>query len=128
MTNNQHFIAGVRAVGIYATDLEKSIRFYCDTLSFTLVTKIPPAIAILKSGSVSLYIESGYKPNTNQQENVRATVFLDVSVPATEMFTHLKSAGVKILQEKPERLGDDVWWFQFEDVDGNILEITSSSH
>jgi predicted enzyme related to lactoylglutathione lyase len=117
----------IRSIGIYADSLDKSLIFYTQVLGFELTAKIPPSIAMLKSGNINLYIESGYEPDSNQSSKARVTVFLESNVPAMNVFEHLKSNGVKILQEKPEQLDDNVWWFQFCDPDGNILEITSKN-
>jgi catechol 2,3-dioxygenase-like lactoylglutathione lyase family enzyme len=118
-------VDSVRAIGIYTTDLDRSTLFYKDVLGFELVTLIPPAIAIMKSGNVNLYIESGYNPDQEQKDKTRSSVFLEISIPAKQAFESLKADGVRLLQDSPEQLGDDVWWFQFCDPDGNILEFTS---
>ena len=117
----------IRSIGIYTNSLDKSLTFYTQVLGFEVTAKIPPSIAMLKSGNINLYIESGYESSPNKGEKTKVTVFLDTVIPAMQVFEHLKSAGVKILQEKPEQLDDNVWWFQFCDPDGNILEITSKT-
>lgn len=118
-------IDSIRAVGIYVNELSKSVGFYKTILGFDLVTEIPPAIAIMKCANINLYLESGYEPDQNQKDKARVSIFFETSTPSQNAFDMLKSNGVKILQEKPEQLGDDVWWFQFCDPDGNIIELTS---
>ena len=127
MDKTGQMFESIRSIGIYADSLDKSLIFYTLVLGFEVITRIPPSIAFLKSGNINLYIESGYEHGSDQSNEARVTVFLESNVPAMNVFEHLKSYCVKILQEKPQQLDDNVWWFQFCDPDGNILEITSKT-
>ena len=118
-------IDSIRAVGVYVTELSRSVDFYKTILGFDLISEIPPAIAIMKSGNINLYLESGYVSDKNQKDKARVSVFFETSIPSQNVYDMFKSNGIKILQEKPEQLGDDVWWFQFCDPDGNVIELTS---
>ena len=126
MENTGIIVESIRAVGIYVADLGKAVNFYKTMLGFDLVTEIPPSIAMMKSGNINLYLESGYDPNQDQKNKVRVSVIFEIAIPSQKAYDMLKNNGVTILQDKPEQLDDDVWWFQFCDPDGNVIELTSS--
>lgn len=125
MECTKKIVESIRAVGVYVTDLDRAVEFYKTILGFDLITKIPPTIAMMKSGIVNLYLESGYDPNHDQKDKTRVSVVFEIAIPSQNAYDMLKNNGVTILQDKPEQLDNDVWWFQFCDPDGNIIELTS---
>jgi len=50
--------------------------------------------------------------------------FLEAEKSASETYKALKAADVRLVQGAPEQVGDDTYSFQFEDPDGNIIEVT----
>lgn len=115
----------VRALAIYVTNSEKAKRFYTKILGFEVSAEIGPNLCFLKSksGEIYIYLEGGKKPISIDNQISRLSFFLQAEKSASETFAVLKAAGVKLLQEAPELVGDDVSCFQFEDLDGNIIEV-----
>ena len=117
--------AGVRTVAVYVTQIEKAKEFYSGLLGFGVSADLGPNLCFLrsKSGQVHIYLEGGHKPSSVDDDTARLSFFLEPEKGVSETFESLKAAGVELLQEAPEEVGDDTHWFQFKDPDGNILEV-----
>jgi catechol 2,3-dioxygenase-like lactoylglutathione lyase family enzyme len=119
--------SSIITVAVYVTDLERARKFYTDTLGFEVAADIPPNLCFLKSlsGKINIYLEGGKKPSSSDSETCRLSFFLQGEKSASFIHSHLKSKGVRVLQDAPEFVGDDTYCFQFEDPDGNILEVAA---
>jgi len=115
----------ISALAIYVTDLRKAKKFYTEVLGFELTAELGPKLCFLKSrsGSINIYLEGGKKQNSIDSQTCRLSFFLQAEKSASKTYATLKAAGVKLLQETPELVGDDTACFQFEDLDGNIVEV-----
>lgn len=115
----------IRALAIYVSDMEKAKKFYTEILGFEVSTQLSPNLCFLesKSGQIHIYLEGGNKPTSIDNRTIRLSFFLQAEKSASETYSALKTASVKILQEAPEQVGDDTSCFQFEDPDGNIIEV-----
>jgi len=69
-------------------------------------------------------LEGGCKPSAIDRETSRLSFFLEAEKSASETYKALKAADVRLVQGAPEQVGDDTYSFQFEDPDGNIIEVT----
>ncbi len=115
----------VRALAIYVTDLERAKKFYTEILGFMVSVELGPNLCFLesKSSEIQIYMEGGKKPVSIDNQTCRLSFFLQAEKPVSKVYAAFKAAGVKLLQEKPEFVGDDTYCFQFEDPDGNIIEV-----
>lgn len=115
----------VRALAVYATDLKRTKRFYTEVLDFELSAELGPSLCFLKSksGNINIYLEGGKKQTQVDNQTSRLSFFLQAERSASETHASLKAAGVNLLQEAPELVGDKTACFQFEDPDGNIIEV-----
>lgn len=115
----------VRALAIYVTDLKNAKKFYTEVLGFQLSSELGPNLCFLKSksGGINIYMEGGKKQTKTDSQTCRLSFFLQTENSASETYVTLKAAGVKLLQEDPELVGDDTACFKFEDPDGNIIEV-----
>jgi len=115
----------IRALAVYVTDLKKAKRFYTEILGFELSVDLEPNLCFLKSksGDINIYMEGGKKQTLIDNQTCRLSFFLQAERSASETYASLKVAGVKLLQEAPELVGDETACFQFEDPDGNIIEV-----
>lgn len=115
----------ITTVAVYVSDTERAKKFYIETLGFQMAADIHPNLCFLKSGSgrISIYLEGGKRHRNVDEGTCRLSFFLQAEKPASEVFEYLKERGVKVLQDKPQFVGDDTYCFQFEDPDGNILEV-----
>jgi len=118
---------GIGALAVYVADLARAKKFYTEVLGFELASDIPPNLCFLKSksGNIDIYMEGGKKPASIDNETCRLSFFLRTEESAPKTYDALKTAGVKLLQDAPEFVGDDTYCFQFEDPDGNIIEVTA---
>ena len=118
----------VRSLAVYVTDMKKAKRFYTKVLGFEVSAELAPNLCFLrsKSGNISIYMKGDNKPAFIDSQTTRLSFFLQAKDSASETYATLKAAGVKLLQESPEFVGDDTACFQFEDPDGNIIEVSGS--
>lgn len=118
----------IGALAIYVTDMKKAKKFYTEILGFEVSAEIGPNLCFLKSksGDIHIYMEGGNKPTSIDNQSTRLSFFLQAEDSASETYAALKAAGVKLLQEAPELVGDDTYCFQFEDPDGNIIEVAGN--
>lgn len=116
----------VRTVAVFATDLERAKRFYTEVLDFVLRVQPSEDLCFLRSrsGKIHLYLEGGHRPAASSADSAHLSFFLETKGPAREAFDRLLAAGVKLLEQSPEEVGDGTFVFRFEDPDGNILEAT----
>jgi catechol 2,3-dioxygenase-like lactoylglutathione lyase family enzyme len=113
-----------RTLAVYATDMARSRKFYTETLGFKVRAEVHPGLCFLASpnGKIDIYLEAGMKPATVNNGTTRLSFFLETESTAAETFARLKAAGVTLLQDAPEEVGDGIFCFQFLDPDGNVLE------
>ena len=114
----------VQTLAIYATDMARARRFYTEVLGFRVRADVHPGLCFLASpnGKIDIYLEAGMKPAAGDSSTRRLSFFLETESTAAETFDRLKAAGVTLLQDAPEEVGDGIFCFQFLDPDGNILE------
>jgi len=117
---------GIRALAIYVTDMDRAIKFYTETLGFEIPTKIHPNLCFLKfkNSNLHIYLEGGKKSSAIDVDTSRLSFFLEPEKTVSEVYATLKTKNVKLLQEAPELVQDDIACFQFQDPDGNILEVS----
>ena len=116
----------IRTVAVYVTDLGRAKTFYTEVLGFEVTAEVTPTLCFLRSrsGKISLYLEGGQKPAKTDARTVRLSFFLQTEQSAKDVYKALKARGVKLLQEAPEPVDENTSCFQFEDPDGNILEVS----
>jgi glyoxylase I family protein len=126
-TQTQHFIQGLWGVRYQVNDVQRSITFYTQTLSFNLDMHNLPAFGQVSIGDLKLILSgpgaSGSRPmpDGRQQEpggwNRVVLQVKDLSACATE----LKNRGVRFRNEM--EVGPGGKQIQVEDPDGNPLEL-----
>lgn len=114
----------IRTVAVYVTDLARARRFYPEVLGFQVRVEVHPGLCFLAApnGNIDVYLEAGMKPATTDHQTARLGFFLKTEGRASDAFARLKAAGVRLLQDAPEEVGDGILCFQFLDPDGNVLE------
>lgn len=115
-------------LAVYVTDMTRAKKFYTEILQFDISADLGPELCFLKSksGKFYIYLKGGYKPCAIDSRTSRLGFFLRSEKSAAETLAQLKAAGVKVLQETPEQVADDTACFQFEDPDGNIIDVAGS--
>jgi len=116
----------IRTVAVYVTDMGRAKTFYTEVLGFEVTAEVSPTLCFLRSrsGKISLYLEGGQKPAKIDARTVRLSFFLQTEQSAKDVYQALKAKGVKLLQEAPEPVDENTSCFQFEDPDGNTLEVS----
>jgi len=116
----------VHTLAIYVSDIARARDFYTRILGFKVRIDVHPGLSFLQSpnGEIDIYLEGGMKPVRPDNQSCRLSFFLEAGKSAAETYAALKTAGVKLLQAAPEPVSDDTACFQFEDPDGNILEVS----
>jgi predicted enzyme related to lactoylglutathione lyase len=119
----------IRALAIYVTDMGRAKKFYTEILGFQVSAELGPNLCFLESasGDIHIYLEGGNKPTSIDKKTSRLSFFLQAAKSAPETYAVLKKAGVKLLQDAPEFVGDGTLCFQFEDPDGNIINVAGKS-
>jgi predicted enzyme related to lactoylglutathione lyase len=119
----------IRALAIYVTNMGRAKKFYTEILGFKVSAEIEPNLCFLESesGNIHIYLQGGNKTTPIDRKTCRLSFFLQAEKSASETYALLKSAGVKLLQTAPELVGDNTSRFQFQDPDGNIIEIAGKS-
>lgn len=115
---------GVHTVAVYVSDMARAKEFYTQVLGFEQGWDVHENLSFLKVGTAHVYLEGGYEPAEISERIIRLSFFLEAEKSVKEVFDTLKARGVKLVQDSPEEIGHDVWWFQFRDPDGNILEVS----
>lgn len=115
-------IQGIGVITIYTDDYDKAIKFYSKFLGFEVKAKVGENGCWGTMGAVNVYIEGGNTKVNIQPNSTRSSVALTVA-SAESTFNEFKSGGVELIQNEPQLIGEEDWWFQFKDPAGNILEI-----
>jgi len=115
-------------LAVYVTDMARAKKFYTEVLKLEISADLGPELCFLKakSGEFTVYLRAGHKPHTADSKTSRLGFFLRSKESAAETLVQLKAAGVKVLQDEPEQVADDTACFQFEDPDGNIIDVAGS--
>lgn len=115
-------------LAVYVTDMARAKKFYTEVLKFEVSADLGPELCFLKaqSGKFYIYLKAGNTPHPVDDTMCRLGFFLRSKKSATETLAQLKSAGVTVLQDEPEQVGDDTACFQFKDPDGNIIDVAGS--
>ncbi|MBK9324320.1 MAG: VOC family protein [Bdellovibrionaceae bacterium] len=107
---------------IYVDELEINQKFYEKYLGFQQEQEFRPGEIFGKLGEIHCWMGSGYKRAATDEKSTRATVMFGVKSVGS-LYENLKSNGEKIIQEKPVQMKNGVFWLQFSDPSGNIIEV-----
>jgi predicted enzyme related to lactoylglutathione lyase len=117
----------IGSLAVYVSDMARAKKFYTEILGFEISADLEPNLCFLKSksGKIYIYLEGGKKTASIDNETCRLSFFLEAEKTAAETYAFLKKAGVSLLQSAPESVADDTACFQFQDPDGNIIEVSA---
>jgi predicted enzyme related to lactoylglutathione lyase len=107
---------------IYVDELETNQKFYEKYLGFKKEQEFRPGEIFGKLGDIQCWIGSGYKKADTTENSTRATVMFGVD-SVDSLFKSLKANGERIIQESPVEMQPGVFWLQFSDPSGNIIEV-----
>ena len=108
---------------IYCDDLHTAVEFYRELL------QLPEGMHLTDSScyfpmanSTGLFIESGYPKKEIAETDARTTFTIKVD-SAKKFHTKLVKKKVRVVQMQPMQMSDEIYWFQFFDPAGNLVEI-----
>ncbi len=107
---------------IYVDELDSNQKFYEKFLGFKKEQEFRPGEIFGKLGEIQCWIGSGYKKADTTEQSTRATVMFGVD-SVYSLFESLKANGEKIIQDAPVEMQPGVFWLQFSDPSGNIIEV-----
>jgi len=116
----------INTIAVYVSEMEPAKKFYTEVLGFEVKHDLGPTLCFLisRSGDINVYLEAGYARGSVSKASTRLSFFLRTEKSVKETFDALKTAGISVLDDAPQQVGDGVFVFQFLDPDGNILEAT----
>lgn|GEM_PF-965439 len=110
---------------IYAESLEDSLPFSTRYFGFEKQFEIAQDGSVYGSiGEVGIWIGPGHKKSEPEGADkiCRTKAMLGIE-SAQSLFVEFQKDGVPVLQEEPIEMQPGVFWFQFLDPSGNILEV-----
>jgi predicted enzyme related to lactoylglutathione lyase len=118
----EHRVKGLAFGSVYVDDFEKAYSFYAGVLGLEKEYDMGSAACFFKlSDNTGLYLQGKNKPASYAEDTMRIGFVFSVE-SASATYERLKSAGVRFIQTEPRHMGGDLYWFQFFDPAGNILE------
>lgn len=120
---------GVNTLAVYVSDMERAKAFYAGVLGFEVRAEPAPDLCFLVSGSgeLHIYLEAGHRVSRLDEDVCRLSLFLQTEGSVFEVYNRLEGAGVELLDDAPEEVGENTYTFRFRDPDGNILEATGGA-
>ena len=114
-------ITGIKMGSVYSSDINAAFEFYLDILGLKGGDNKEAKAIYLNAGDDGLYIESGYDKTAFRPKSARTTFTFKVG-SAIAMFNKLKEKGITFVQDAPVKMGENIYWFQCFDFEGNIVE------
>jgi catechol 2,3-dioxygenase-like lactoylglutathione lyase family enzyme len=124
MAPSDPIVTGLGVLAVYATDLDRSRKFYEEVLGFEFSGDMSPGV-LLKAGDLSLYLEAGRTPSTapGLERSTLSACLATSSVRAA--WDRLQAAGVRVVEEYILH-GESFAMFRVADPDGNVLEFAGT--
>lgn len=121
---NQDLFLGVEHIGIKATDLERAIRFYMETLGFKFLYRFKPGaveLAFLELGGTIVELVEAVDECCLEDGVVN-----HLALRVADIFKaveHLKTYRVEMISSEPMPLGEGRYNFFFRGPSGEKLEL-----
>jgi predicted enzyme related to lactoylglutathione lyase len=114
-------ITGINMASVYSSDIKAAYEFYIDILGLDGGDDREAKSMFINIGKDGFYIESGYSKMEYKPKSARTTFTFKVeSVGA--MFKKLMDKGITTVHDQPQKMGENIYWLQCFDFEGNIVE------
>ncbi|MBT3784424.1 hypothetical protein HOF92_05550, partial [bacterium] len=107
---------------IYVEELQPAVEFYTKFFGFKKKFDMSGDQIYGTTGDTEMWIGGGFKRTEQSADHTRSCTMMEID-SASRLFEAMKADGVKLYQESPVEMQDNVFWFQFQDPAGNILEL-----
>lgn len=120
-------VKDILGVAIYVDDFQTARDFYAHTLGLEIATPAGDNACFFRiaENPNAVYLEGGHARQDVPVDASQLSFMLQVD-SAPEEFVRLTEAGVRMVHDAPQELGDGNFWFRFYDPAGNIVEMVSS--
>lgn len=113
-------IQSITMGSVYTSDFKKSLTFYKDVLG--LEGQAGENSCYFQVGDEQgFFLEGGYNRRPEAEKPECAALTFGIG-SAGEMFKKLKDAGINTVQESPNKMAENLYWFQCYDPTGIIVE------
>ncbi|HSM70548.1 MAG TPA: VOC family protein [Anaerolineales bacterium] len=120
--SNESVVKSLKFACIYVDQLDACKSFYETYLGFQKTADFGPDEIFGTLGEVDLWMGAGYQRLDGGAKSARATVMFGVT-SVGDLFNALKSGQVQIVQDEPVEMQEGVYWLQFVDPAGNVIEV-----
>jgi catechol 2,3-dioxygenase-like lactoylglutathione lyase family enzyme len=120
--SDQSPVTGLAFPCVYVDDIDAARAFYEKHLGFEVEQTHPDGALFGTIGPCYLWIGGGYESRETTGRSVRTTTMLQVE-STSALLQGLRDDGQTSLQEAPVKMAEDMYWLQFTDPAGNILEV-----
>jgi predicted enzyme related to lactoylglutathione lyase len=118
----QATVTSVKFICVYVDKLEPAQAFYEKYLGFKKMTEFGQGQIFGTLGNIEMWMGEGYQRMDSTEKSSRATVMLGVDSVDT-LFQSLKTDNIKLFQDSPVEMHEGIFWLQFQDPAGNIIEV-----
>jgi methylmalonyl-CoA/ethylmalonyl-CoA epimerase len=120
-TTPQFGLASIGQIFVRAKDLDRAVRFYCDTLGMPFLFQVP-RMAFFQCGATTVMLGI---PETGELDHAASLIYYlvpDIAIAHTT----LRGRGVEFITEPHlvHRAADyELWLADFRDPEGNVLAL-----
>jgi predicted enzyme related to lactoylglutathione lyase len=120
-------VKDILGVTIYVDDFAAARDFYAHILGMEIASNAGDNACFFRiaDNPNAVYLEGGHARHNNSAD-ASGLSFMLVVDSAPEAFVRLVEAGVPMVHDAPQELGEGNYWFRFYDPAGNIVEMVSS--
>jgi predicted enzyme related to lactoylglutathione lyase len=115
-------VTSFKFASIYVDNLDACQKFYETYLGFQKTAEFSPGEIFGNLGDVEMWMGEGYERIDAGERAARATLVLGVDSVGS-LFEALQAGNVKTVQDSPVEMQEGVFWLQFVDPAGNIIEV-----
>ena len=115
-------VSGLKFLLIYVEDLDSSLAFYQEYLGFKKTAQFSPTEVYGELGDTEMWLGAGYRRGDADEGTTRTTAMIGVD-SVGRLMQKLRRGGVPTIQDAPVEMQEGVYWLQFKDPAGNVLDV-----
>jgi len=115
-------VRGVPLICVYVDEMIPARKFYERYLGFEQTAEYAPGEIYGTLGEIEMWLGEGYTPKRGGVRATRAAPVMQVD-SVGDLFGRLTSGGERVVQESPVEMRPGLFWLQFYDPAGNVIEV-----